>query len=128
MGEWTTPPKSTMFWRAARRRCPVCGSGHLFRRWFSMQERCPRCHIRLERVEGSWSGSVGLNTVVTFTCLFLALIIGFFATWPDVSAGTLLLIAGPVALLVPILFLPFSKTLWLAVELSMRPLAPGETS
>jgi hypothetical protein len=92
-----------------------------------MVERCPRCHVRLERVEGSWSGSVGLNTVVTFTCLFLALIIGFFATWPDVSAATLLLIAGPVAVLVPVLFLPFSKTIWLAVELSMRPLAPDET-
>jgi len=117
-----------MFWRAARRRCPVCGSGHLFHRWFRAEDRCPRCHVRLERVEGSWSGSVGLNTVVSFTCLFLALIIGILATWPDVTARTLALIAGPVAVLVPILFFPLSKTLWLAIELSMRPLAPEETA
>jgi len=98
------------------------------RRWFHVRTRCPRCHVRLERVEGSWSGSVGLNTVVSFTCLFLALIIGFLVTWPDVSATTLALVAGPVAVLVPILFFPLSKTIWLAVELSMRPLSPEETA
>jgi len=128
MTTWTTPPPTTMFWRAVRRRCPVCGGGHLFHRWFHMEQRCPTCHVRLERVEGSWSGSVGLNTVVSFTCLFLALLIGFLVTWPDVSAATLALVAGPVAVLVPILFFPLSKTIWLAVELSMRPLAPDETA
>ena len=128
MAQWTTPPVGTMFWRALRRRCPVCGGGHLFRHWFRMEERCPRCHVRLERVEGSWSGSVGLNTVVSFACLFLALLIGFLATWPDVSATTLALVAAPVAILVPILFFPLSKTLWLATELAMRPLAPDETA
>lgn len=127
MTTWTTPPARTMFGRALRRRCPVCGGGHLFRHWFHMHERCPRCHVRLERVEGSWSGSVGLNMIVTFTCLFLALLIGFLATWPDVSATTLALVAGPVAVLVPLLFFPLSKTLWLATELSMRPLAADET-
>ena len=44
-------PNTRMMLRGCSRRCPVCGQGHLFRRWFTMCERCPRCDLRFERIE-----------------------------------------------------------------------------
>lgn len=39
----TPPPASTvrMVLRGLVRRCPRCGGGGVFRRWFTMREHCP---------------------------------------------------------------------------------------
>lgn len=115
-----------MLLRGLVKRCPVCGQGHLFRRWFSMLPRCPRCGLRFERIEGHWSGDLGINTIVSFGALFLTLLVGFAVTYPDVPGVALFLAAVGVALVVPLVFFPFSKTLWLAIDLVMRPLEPDE--
>jgi uncharacterized protein (DUF983 family) len=120
------PSRRRMFTRGLTKRCPVCGSGHLFRRWFWMVERCPRCGLRFQRIEGHWTGDLGINTIVSFTALFLTLITGIAVTYPDVPAVPLFGAAVGVALLVPVVFLPFSKTIWVALDLMMRPLEPGE--
>jgi hypothetical protein len=120
------PSKVTAWWRAVRGRCPVCGHGHLFRHWFGMVERCPGCGLRFERSEGSWTGSVGLNIVVTFTLLFLTLIGVFLLTYPDVPIATMGLLGAAVAVGFPIAFFPLSKTIWLTIELTLNPLEPGE--
>ena len=67
---------------ALTRRCPVCGQGHLFRRWFTMIDRCPRCGLRFERIEGHWTGDLGINTIVSFGALLLTLLGGFLAHLP----------------------------------------------
>jgi uncharacterized protein (DUF983 family) len=117
-----------MVLRAAVRHCPVCGSGHLFRRWFTMVERCPRCGLKFERIEGHWTGDLGINTIVSFGALLVTLLVGTFATYPDVPAVPLFVAALLVAGLTPVAFFPFSKTLWLALALAMRPLEPGEVA
>ncbi len=117
-----------MWSRALRRRCPVCGQGHLFRRWFRMVERCPRCGICASSgPRARWTGSVGLNTIVSFALLFVVLIGVFLLTYPDVSTVTLAIAPVAVAVIVPFAFFPFSKTIWLAIDLALRPLEPGET-
>lgn len=125
-----TPTKplvpSRLLGRGLLKRCPVCGQGHLFRRWFRMLERCPRCGLRFERIEGHWSGDLGINTIVSFGALFVTLIVGFALTYPDVPGLALFLSAVGVAAIVPLLFFPFSKTIWLAIDLVMRPLEPDE--
>jgi uncharacterized protein (DUF983 family) len=118
--------RGRLLWRALRKHCPVCDEGHLFRAWFTMRERCPRCGLRFERIEGHWSGDLGINTIVSFGALFLTLIIGFAVTYPDVPGVLLFVCAIAVAVIVPLAFFPFSKTLWLAIDLMMRPLEPGE--
>jgi uncharacterized protein (DUF983 family) len=112
--------------RALRKHCPVCNSGHLFRGWFRMRERCPRCGLRFERIEGHWSGDLGINTIVSFGALLVTLLAGFALTYPDVPGVLLFIAAISVAVAVPLLFFPYSKTLWLAIDLMMRPLEPGE--
>lgn len=91
-----------------------------------MKERCPRCGLRFERIEGHWTGDLGINTVVSFGVLLLTLFAGVFATYPDVPTAPLLITAVSVAAVMPFLFFPFSKTIWLALDLMMRPLEPGE--
>ena len=125
-GRPAAPTRGRMLLRGCLKRCPVCGQGHLFRRWFHRIDRCPRCGLRFERVEGHWTGDLGLNTIVSFSALFLTLIVGFALTYPDIPAVLLFLLAVGVALVVPVVFFPFSKTIWLAIDLMMRPLDPDE--
>ena len=126
MAPTTSPRPSRLYGRALRKRCPVCGQGHLFRHWTTMIERCPRCGLRFERVEGHWTGALGINTVVSFGSLLLVMLVIFWTTQPDVPAGFLLGSALMVALVVPVAFFPLSKTLWLAIDLQMRPPGPDE--
>ena len=64
--------------------------------------------------------------MLTFGLILVTLIGGFVLTYPDVSAVALLAILWPIAIFVPILFHPTAKTLWVAIDLLMNPLEPGE--
>jgi hypothetical protein len=58
-----------------------------------------------------------------FAVIFLGVLL---ATWPD-PPWDLLLYGGMVLMLVvPFLFFPFSKTLFLAFDLTFRPATPAE--
>lgn len=128
-GAGTTAARpSRMLARGLARRCPVCGQGGLFRRWFTMVERCPRCGLRFERIEGHWLGALGLNTIVSFAALFVVVVAGLVLSHPGYAMVPLAVAAGATAVLVPLAFYPFSKTLWTAIDLLMRPLAPGEAA
>jgi uncharacterized protein (DUF983 family) len=115
-----------LFLRGFTKRCPICGQGHLFRRWFHMIPQCPRCGLTFHRSEGQLTGDIGVNTIVSFGVLLVVLLGGVLLNWPDPPMLAIGIAAVAVALIVPLVFLPFSKTVWLAAELLLRPLAPGE--
>ena len=115
-----------MLGRGLIRRCPLCGQNRLFRRWFSLAERCPHCGFRFERIEGHWLGALGLNTIVSFTTLFVVVVVGLVLSHPDYEMPPLLIAAVTTAVVVPLVFFPSSKTLWTAIDLCMRPLEAGE--
>jgi len=106
----------------------LCGRGKVFRRWFTVLERCPRCNFRLdERIEGHWLGSLGMNIIVSFAVLFIVMIAGLIIAYPDFEQPWRLAgICVAVAVVVPLVFFPFSKTLWGAIDLAMRPLEPDD--
>jgi uncharacterized protein (DUF983 family) len=112
--------------RGLARRCPLCGGGGLFRRWFTVVDRCPRCGFRLERIEGHWIGALGMNTIVTLVAVLVAVVVGFLLTYPDGSIAVALAVIVGTAILVPLAFFPVSKTLWSAIDLAMRPLEPDD--
>jgi hypothetical protein len=91
-----------------------------------MLERCPRCGLRFQRIEGHWTGDLGINTIVSFAALFVTLVVGIVLTYPNIPGVALFAAAVGVAVLVPLVFYPFSKTIWVAVDLMMRPLEPDE--
>ncbi len=121
-----TPPLGTLLWRGLRRRCAVCDQGHLFRRWLFMFDDCPRCGLHFERAAGTWTGAVGLNVVVSFGATLLTVLGIFLFSYPSVPIGALAVATIAVAAVVPVAFLPFSKTIWLAIDLATSPLEAGE--
>lgn len=115
-----------MLRRGFARRCAVCGSGGLFRHWVRMAPACPRCGLRFTRLPGHWLGSWFLNIVVVQVVVVAILIIGMATTFPDTPMGTIGLIDAAAAVVVPFLFFPFSRTIWTAIDVAMRPLDLGD--
>ncbi|MFN8040731.1 MAG: DUF983 domain-containing protein [Acidimicrobiales bacterium] len=126
--EPTPPGKGAMVWRGLVHRCPVCGSGHLFRHWFTMAPRCPRCSLRFRREEGSMTGDIGINTIVCFGALLVTMLAFFLFTWPELPVTAMVVTCVAVTIALPVLFYPSSKTLWLAFDLMFNPLKPGEVA
>ncbi|MEZ5144948.1 MAG: DUF983 domain-containing protein [Acidimicrobiales bacterium] len=120
------PTKGRMVGRGLVHHCPVCGQGHLFRRWFTMAERCPRCGLRFRRESGAMTGDIGINTIVTFGVLLVTMLAFFLATWPELAVAPMLVTCVAIVVVVPVAFYPSSKTLWLAFDLLFNPLRPGE--
>ena len=116
----------TVLKRGFTRRCPVCGDGGIFRRWLWMADDCPRCAFRFKRVPGHWLGSWFLNLCVTQGVVVLIILAFGAIAWPDVPVVPMTIAAGAAAVAVPLLFFPWSRTIWVAVELAMRPLELDE--
>lgn len=113
--------------RAFRLRCPRCGSDGIRASWFKLGERCPRCDLALDRGEADhWLGAFTINWVVGEGLAAVIAIVVLVAFWPRATPG---LITGIVlALAMPVVFYPFSQTIWLAFDLHIRPLEPGDTA
>ena len=108
--------------RALVLRCPNCGVDGIFESWFRQKEQCPRCGIHFTRGEqGYIVGAYMFNIIVAeliFAGIFIAVLI---AQWPDPPWDLLTYGGAAMMVLLPILFYPFSRTLFLAFDLIFRP-------
>ncbi|MGD9723688.1 MAG: DUF983 domain-containing protein [Pirellulales bacterium] len=109
-------PKSywTMLWRAWRLRCPRCGEGWLFKNWITMYPECPWCELKYEREPGYFLGSIYINyglTALLVTVLYFAL---FFSE--VVSPDAALWIVAAVAVVFPLCFFRYARSLWLGFD------------
>jgi uncharacterized protein (DUF983 family) len=121
------PSRIRMLWRGATRRCARCGSGHLFRRWFSLVADCPRCGLHFEREAGYWTGALAINTVLVGGAFALTFIVTLILTVPDVPVAPVLAILIPIVLIGPLVTYPFSKTLWVSIDRAyLQRLDPNE--
>lgn len=110
------PSRPTVLARGFTRRCPRCGSGHLFHRYFTLIEDCPRCGLHFEREPGYWAGALAINIVCVgglFAVVFVTLIA---LTIPNIPVIPLLVVLVPITAVGPVVWYPFSKTLWMAVD------------
>jgi uncharacterized protein (DUF983 family) len=105
-----------MLWWGFTKRCPRCGSGHLFRHWFTIVARCPRCTLHFERESGYWAGALAINIGVTSFVFIAAFAVALAITIPDIPVLPILAVLVPLMIVVPIVYYPFSKTLWMAVD------------
>jgi uncharacterized protein (DUF983 family) len=110
------PGAVTAFLRGLTRRCPRCGSSGLFGGWFTIRDRCPRCRLRLQREEGGFLGAMTINYVVTAAIWLVVLVAWLVVDLPDVHVAALTIASIAIAVLVPLLFFPFAKTVWAAVD------------
>jgi uncharacterized protein (DUF983 family) len=116
-----------MVGRAFALRCPNCGSRGLLKNWFRMCERCPGCGLRVER-EGTdyMTGSLMFNIVLAEMIFVVAFVAYLLITWPNPN-WTMLGIVAPLGMAIaPFALFPFSKLVWLAADLALRPAAANE--
>lgn len=88
------------------------------RRWLGQYPRCRTCGIAWHREHGFELGPIALNVVFTFFTLAVSMVIGFVVTAPNFPALTLTLWCIATALIAPLLYQPFTYTLWLAFDLA----------
>jgi len=118
-----------MLARAMVRRCPLCGGGRIFSGWLHMRDRCPTCHYLYEREEGFFLGSYAINLGITEGLLLIFGIVPcivILASNPDASLLPVIIGGGLAAVVAPFAFYPISRTIWVAIELMLRPAAAGE--
>jgi uncharacterized protein (DUF983 family) len=116
------------FGRALLLRCPNCGGGPILKNWFKLHVRCGSCGIRTERGEHDYfMGSMMLNFVMTGGLLLVAIYTLLITNGATDSTWDLLQWGGPVAMVVlPFVLFPFSKLIWLAFDIMLRPVTEQE--
>jgi uncharacterized protein (DUF983 family) len=118
----------TLLWRGTIKRCPRCGGGHLYKGWFQMVDRCGRCGLKFEREPGFFVGAYLINFAIIIILLFI-LCMGYVAMKAiDESASLLPIMVAALVLAVvaPVFFYPYSRTLWSAIDIGMTPLTEDE--
>ena len=118
----------TMAARALILRCPRCGGGGIMRNYFNLKDRCPTCNLVFTRGESGdyWLGGFTVNFIVAEFAAVILTVIFVLATLPDVPWSTVGFTALASATILPIVFFPFSRTLWLALDLFARPTLRGD--
>ena len=93
----------------------------------ALLRRCPRCGLELHRGEEGYQVGAYMFNIVAAELIFAALFVGVLvATWPD-PPWSLLLYGGMALMIVaPVVFYPYSKTIFLAFDLIFRPALPAE--
>ncbi len=123
-GSWQI---ARLFGRALTLRCPNCGGGGVLRHWLKLHVRCPTCGLRVERGEHDYFvGSMLFNFIIAGALFIGILLAVLVATWPAVPWDALQLGAPILIIAFPFLLFPFSKLLWLAFDLMLRPVTPAE--
>lgn len=100
----------------------------MFVSWLRMCPSCPSCGLHFDREPegGYWVGSYSINLFATEVVFAGAFVTSLMVTWPTPPWD--IIIWGDMALMVlfPIFFFPWSKTLFIAVDLTFRPDEPGD--
>ena len=105
-----------MIWRGLTRRCARCGGGKLFKRYLTMVDDCPTCGLHFEREDGFFAGALAINIIAVGGLFTIVFVIALVLTVPEVPVAPLLAILVPIVVLGPIVYYPFSKTVWVAVD------------
>ncbi|HEX7121750.1 MAG TPA: DUF983 domain-containing protein [Gemmatimonadaceae bacterium] len=107
--------------RAFLRRCPRCGVGGIFATWFRFKPECPTCGLALDRGEHfHWLGAYTINLIVAELGAAALIVAFMLSTWPDVPWETVTWVGVALVVVLPILFYPYARTVWLALDLAFR--------
>jgi len=113
--------------RAVRLRCPNCGKSPVLASWGKVNHRCATCHFRFERSSDSYfTGAMFFNLITAeflFAVMFTTAII---LSWPNINWDVITYGAAGGMAIMPIALYPFSKVLYLTVDVFMRPVRPEE--
>jgi uncharacterized protein (DUF983 family) len=122
------PPLGLLVRRALALRCPRCGGRGIWRSWFKMVHACPTCGQVLERGESSdfFIGAYLINLVVAELSAVIVAAVMWITLGSRVSFNVLWGASMALAIVMPVVFYPFSRELWLAFDLHFRPSEAGD--
>ena len=100
----------------------------MFVSWLRMCPSCPTCGLRFDREPegGYWIGSYTINLMLTEAVFGVFFVAALLITWPEPPWGALLYSDAILMVVMPFVFFPFTKTLFIAVDLTFRPYEPGD--
>lgn len=108
-----------MVLRGLRRRCAWCGGKRaFFLSYFKKTDRCQTCGVKWERnLEGFELGAATMGVFMTFGSIIFWMVLSIIVSVPLVP---LLVVAGVLAVSVPVLTYPMTYTVWFAIHLFMN--------
>ena len=86
-----------------------------------MEPDCPRCGLHFERMPGYWLGAMILNFTFTAAAFLIVFGIALALTWPDPPWTAVWIVSMIVAGATPALVFPWTRTMFAAMELAVRP-------
>jgi hypothetical protein len=99
----------------------------VLRWWGAVIPRCASCNFRFERTDESYfSGAMFFGLLLGEFIFGLTLLVVIVSMWPAVPWDTMSWAIPSGMVVVMILMIPFSKLVWLAVDVLVRPVQPGE--
>ena len=100
-------------------RCPICGIGKVFRNFITMAPACGVCGFVYEREQGYFIGAMYINYGVAVLATMAGWIV--LELLVKVPSEWLVWLLATIALGVPICFYPYSKALWMAIDILVDP-------
>lgn len=91
-----------------------------------MKDRCDVCGLNFYREDGYWVGAMVINIAACEIWFFLFFLGTLLATSPDIRWMPILIAALVTNGLLPILFYPHSKTVWMGIDHHFHPTGRNE--
>lgn len=95
--------------RALRLRCPACGVGAIFRSYFHMNARCPRCGSVFWANEGEWLGPLTIDWTIASGVALLAWTWTLYTGYSEpmqIALSSIAVVACEFAIM------PWSRSFW----------------
>jgi uncharacterized protein (DUF983 family) len=97
--------------RGACKRCPRCGTGRLFERWYTLADHCPACRLAYEARDGdTWAFMYITTAGITGVIMGVMLLVQPPAMWVGKLA------VGLAAMVLVIGTLPYRKGIAIAFD------------
>ena len=119
-----------MVGRSLLRKCPRCGSRKAwFRNWYRQNERCVGCGLKRTRgTYGQELGALVVGNVFNLAIILVTILVVMLTVGDrmDVFGVTVTLMG--IAVLIPTITWPMTHTLWMALDLRIRPVDDAESA
>jgi uncharacterized protein (DUF983 family) len=94
----------------------------MFFRWIKSYEECAVCGLLFDRGESDYYiGAYTLNLIIAELIVVGAMVTVIVAKWPDVPWEAMPWGLAACAVIGPLVTYPYSKAIWLALDLKFRP-------
>jgi uncharacterized protein (DUF983 family) len=98
--------------------CPYCGQGGIIKYPFWITQCCPRCGYRFAPESGYFLGGYAINLVGVEVLGLIVVVIILLRSNLSLLEQEVLGIGA--AVLLPIIFFPWSRTIWMALDLTLQ--------